>query len=102
MAMDLSEYTLQFPQGYDTDSEIWKAKGYTVVEVEVSGPLIARYSLMVYDPVRLAQDIESELTQVGPIFAEPNVVVVPTVGRDEIEQAVEVLARRGFRGLAPE
>ena len=100
--MDTPDYTLRFPQDYDTDEEIWKAKGYTVVEVEVSGPVATRFSLTVYDPVRLAQDIESELADVGPVFAEANVVVVPAVGRDEIEQAVEVLARRGFRGLTPE
>lgn len=102
MAMDAPDYMLRFPQDYDTDEEIWKAKGYTVVEVEVSAPVAARYSLTVYDPVRLAQDIETELEEVGPVFAEPNVMVVAAVGRDEIERAVEVLARRGFRGLAPE
>jgi len=102
MAMDTPAYTLRFPKDYDTDEEIWKAKGYAVVEVEVSGPVAARYSLTIYHPVRLAQDIETELAEVGAVFAEPNVVVVTAVGRDEIEQAVEVLARRGFRGLAPE
>lgn len=102
MTMDTPAFTLRFPPDYDTDEEIWQAKGYTIVELEVAEPVAARYSLTFYDPVRLAQDIESELSEVGPVFAEPNVVVVRAVGRAEIVQAVEVLARRGFRGLAPE
>lgn len=100
--MSTNEYTLRFPETYTTDHEIWRAKGYVIVVIEVAQRVTTRYSLTFYDPVRLAQDIESELGETSPLFFEPNLVVVSDVERSEIERAVEALARRDFSGLVPE
>jgi hypothetical protein len=48
------------------------------------------YKLIVYDPVRLAQEIDASLHR-GQIFFEPNLVVVKSVTREAMEQAAEQL-----------
>ena len=99
--MTIDPYQLHFPEDYETEEWIWTSKGYVVVELEVRGPTPTRYSLTVRDPTRLAQDVEAELGD-RSVFAEPNVLVVPTVDRASIERAIEELAGRGFRGLVVE
>ena len=93
-------YVLHFPPDYDADEWIWTSKGYLPVELEVGGTPPTRYSLTVFDPTRLVQDVEAELAD-GSVFNEPNLLVVPTVDRQSIQRAIEVLARREFRGLVP-
>lgn len=55
------------------------------------------YKLNFYDPVRLAQEIDAELRR-GQIFFESNLVVVKSVTREEMEQAVNALLRAGRCG----
>ena len=50
-----------------------------------------RYQLNFYDPVRLGQEIESELER-GSIFFEPNLVVVKSVTGSHMEEAARQLA----------
>lgn len=47
------------------------------------------------DPVRLRQDLESEIEQGHPYFWEPNLVVIPEVTMGAIQAAVEGLSRDG-------
>jgi hypothetical protein len=96
--MTRDAYDLRFPPDYESEEWIWTSKGYLVVELEVHGPTPARYSLTFRDPTRLSQDVEAELAD-QPVFAEPNVLVVPTVDRASVDRAVEELASRGFHGL---
>jgi hypothetical protein len=46
--------------------------------------------------VRLAQDLEEEAKWDRPYVAEPGLVVVPTVTRAAMSQAVEQLASTGY------
>lgn len=83
------EVTVEFPDDFDVNAEEIEAKGwYSGVVVVVDG---TRHALMVYDPVRLAQDVRAEL-EAGRPFAEPHLVVVPSVTRTAIEGAVRALA----------
>ncbi len=60
-----------------------------------------RYRLNFYDVVRLGQEIESELEN-GCVFFEPNLVIVRSVTRTEMEMAVEQLVQSGLvESLAP-
>ncbi|MEO3862863.1 hypothetical protein ABGB08_48950 [Acrocarpospora sp. B8E8] len=82
-------YELNFPD-YLTDYEIeTEAKGYLAnLEIISQGK---RYLLNVYDPVRLSQDIETEITSDG-YFSSANILIVPAVTRDEIRQAIQKIA----------
>jgi hypothetical protein len=61
----------------------------------VSGEALPEVTVQLpYDPVRLAQDVHGELAAGRP-FAEPNLVVVPSVTREAIKGAVQALARSG-------
>lgn len=48
------------------------------------------------DPVRLAQDLEAEVTAGRCCVAEPALIVVPTITRANMTAAVEQLYREGF------
>jgi acyl dehydratase len=76
-----------------TDRELeWEAKGYySNARMIVSG---RHYRLSFYDPVRLGQEIQSEVER-GSIFFEPNLVVVKSVTRADMERAAEFLALSG-------
>ena len=89
-------YELLFPDylsGYESETE---AKGYLVDLVIVTPD--ATYEVTVYDTVRLAEQITDEVASDGQ-FAVGNLLVVPTVTREEIAGAVERLARGGFAEL---
>jgi hypothetical protein len=61
-----------------------------------------RYRLNFYDPVRLRQEIEREFRR-GGMFFEPNLVVVPSVTRSDMERAAELLVKSGqMTSLTPE
>jgi hypothetical protein len=56
------------------------------------------YRLAFYDPVRLGQDVEEEL-QHGGFFFEPNLVVVPSITRQNMEKATAQLVNQAGLGL---
>jgi len=88
----MTEHSLDFPQGYEKYASEVESKGwFGDVKLTYSG---RRYRLTFYDPVRLAQEIDSEI-QRGGIFFEPNLVVVRSVTRPEMENAVTQLIERG-------
>ncbi len=61
-----------------------------------------RYQLNFYDPVRLSQEIESELER-GDVFFEPNLVVVKSVTGSSMAQAARQLVESDrVRFLAPD
>lgn len=71
------------------------AKGwFSEVRITIDGK---RYRLNFYDAVRLGQEIESAL-DCGGIFFEPNLVIVRSVTRVDMERAVEQLVQSGQIG----
>jgi hypothetical protein len=70
----------------------WESKGYYPgARLTVSGK---HYSLNFYDPVRLGQEIQGEFER-GLVFSEPNLVVIKSVTRADMEQAAEQLVQSG-------
>jgi hypothetical protein len=84
-------YTLILPSHFDEHGWEIEAKGWFVASVEVDGLMI---ELVFYDPARLKQEIEDELSK-SPAFFEKNIVVVSTVNRQSIESAVQGLYESG-------
>ena len=94
----MTDYRLVLPDHFDEDAATVEAKGW------FAGATLTlsdgrSYSLSFYDPVRLSQEIADELDRTG-FFAEPNLIVVKTVTREQIEQAVTQLSQANFVGLA--
>ena len=55
-----------------------------------------KHPIVFYDAVRLAQDLEEEASQGRPFLAERGMVVLQDVTRQNMEAAVEQLAKEGF------
>jgi hypothetical protein len=88
----MSNFAFVLPADFDDYEWEVEAKGwFSEARVTASGK---HYRLNFYDPVRLAQEIESEL-QRGDVFFEPNLVVVPAVTKSNMERAVELLVQSG-------
>jgi hypothetical protein len=89
----VTDYSLVFPEGFDDYAWEVESKGYLVdARLKFMG---RSYRINFYEPVRLAQDIEAELER-GSLFFEPNLVVVPSVTRQNMETAVEFLVQSGI------
>jgi hypothetical protein len=73
---------VRFPDDYESEEWIWASKGYLVIEVHVQSTTATVYVITIRDSTRLHQDVEAELAGGGPIFAEPNVVIVLSVNGD--------------------
>lgn len=92
LQMTMTDFLLVLPADYDDYAWEVQAKGcFADALLTVAG---RRYRLNFYDPTRLNQEIESELER-GVAFAEPNLVIVRTVTRSDMEQAAEMLVRSG-------
>jgi len=88
----MSNFSFVLPADFDDYAWEVEAKGwFSEARMTVSGK---HYRLNFYDPVRLAQTIEGDL-QEGPVFFEPNLVVVPTVTKSNMERAVKLLIQSG-------
>ena len=96
----MTNYSLAFAKGFDDYASIIETKGwYPEARRTFSGK---QYRLTFYDPFRLRQEIEAEL-QRGRAFFEPNLVIVPSVNRQNMEKAIEYLIQSGgFSSLSPE
>jgi hypothetical protein len=91
----MPEYSLYFPVGFEDYESEYESKGWLhAATLVVSGQ---RYVLSFYDPARLHQEIADELEK-QVVFAEPNLLVVPSVTRENIEKAVDFLVRSGNLG----
>jgi hypothetical protein len=85
------KFSIEIPDDFaDYEWEV-SAKGYITIAMIVSA---RRYRLSFYDPVRLSQEIRSDLERDHPFF-EPNLIVVESVTRAAIERAVHELVRSG-------
>ena len=84
-----------FPSGFDERAIVeMEAKGWISVVVEdVDG---ARYPIYFSDPIRLQQDLAAAVEQGTPWFAEPGLVIIPSVTIEAIGRTVVGLWRQGF------
>lgn len=92
----LSECRVHFPPDYDERGE-WEVenKGW-LHGVRVELPDGSIYPIALYDPVRLAQVLESDAKWGAGVIAEPGLVVIPELTRAAIVRAAEKLVQRGF------
>jgi hypothetical protein len=88
----MTDNSLVFPEGFDDYSFEVESKGW--FPGATFSFLGKKYRLTFYDPARLRQVIEHEL-QGGSFFFEPNLVVVPSVTRQNMEKAVKALIQSG-------
>jgi len=95
----MSSFTLVLPEDFhDYEWEV-EAKGYfTEAKLSASGK---NYRLNFFESVRLQQEIKSDLERVG-VFFEPNLVVVSSVTRANMERAAEVLVQLALESLVAE
>lgn len=90
------EPIISFRYGNDSRDEYEaKQRGYRDgVRVDLAHD--RRFELVIYDPVRLSQDIQ-RLAETGqPYFTEPNMVVLPEVTTEQIVTAIRTLAGEGY------
>jgi len=93
---------LIFEGGFDTrEAAESRDRGYrSHVWVEFANG--ERYSVVFYDPVRLQQDLQHETDVGNPYIAEPGLIVLPEVTKENMEKAVCCLAEEGyFESLRP-
>lgn len=76
----------------DHDWAMTETKGWIEVTVRWAG---GEHTVTFYDPIRLAQTVQTVLTQPG-YFAERALVVVPKLTRDAIESTVAAMTRNDF------
>jgi hypothetical protein len=93
---------LTFKYGWDDrDDEETLMKGYRsdgIVE-SLEGEV---YSVYFIDPIRLQQDLEAEEELGSTFLAEPGLIVLPSVTRKAMENAVRQLWKQGyFESLKP-
>jgi len=88
--------TLRFTCDYD-ERTAWEVeqKGWFECAVAVM-PNGLEIALSFWDPVRLSQEI-TDRARVGRVcFAEPGLVIVPTVTREHMEQAIKELGEAKY------
>lgn len=85
-----------FPDWYDERGEAdAESKGW-LQGVAVRLPSGESQSLFIYDPVRLAQDLEEETKTGTPFVACPGLIVIPHITRQAIVSAVNKLIDEGY------
>lgn len=61
-----------------------------------------RFAVVFYDAARLQQDLQEEADTGNPFLAEPGLIVLPEVTRENMERAICRLAEEGyFESLRP-
>jgi hypothetical protein len=92
----MTNYTLTFPDDFDDYEWEVKSKGwFGDAKLKLLGK---ECRLNFYDPVRLGQEIESEL-HCRTAFFEHNLIVIQSVTRSDMKSAVEILVQSGEAGL---
>lgn len=90
------EYSLILPENFDDYGWEVESKGYfSEAKLAFAGKL---YPLHFYDAGRLSQEIESEL-QRGSAFFEPNLIVLHSVTRENMNKSIEALVSSGAVNL---
>ncbi|MDP3638828.1 MAG: hypothetical protein Q8R51_15725 [Azonexus sp.] len=88
----MSSFSFVLPADFaDYEWEVTAKGCFSEARMTVSGK---HYRLNFYDAVRLGQEIESELER-GEVFFEPNLVIVRSVTKADMEQAAEQLVQSG-------
>src|SRR5437868_4112651 len=89
-------YHVVFPAWYDERGE-WEAESKGWLQgAELHSSHGEVYPLFFYDPVRLGQDLEREAQHGKPYIAHPGLIVIPTITREAILQAVTKLLEADF------
>jgi len=95
----MSSFTLVLPEDFQDYAWEVEAKGwFSLAKLSASGK---SYRLNFYDGVRLQQTIEDGLER-GGVFFEPNLVVVSSLTRANMERAAEVLVQSALESLIAE
>jgi hypothetical protein len=96
----MSSYSFALPSDFaDYEWEVTAKGCFSEARMTVAGK---QYRLNFYDAVRLGQEIESELEN-GGVFFEPNLVVVRSVTKAEMERVAGQLVQYGLvASLTPE
>jgi len=89
---NLKNHSLEFPKGFDDYASELESKGW-FSEARLSF-LGKKYRLSFYDPARLGQEVDADI-QRGGVFFEPNIVVIPSLTRSNMEDAVAQLVESG-------
>ena len=88
----MSTYSFALPEGFAEYEWEVEAKGcFSEARISV---LEKNYRLNFYDPVRLGQEITSEFER-GSIFFEPNLVIIQSVTKINMERAAKILVQSG-------
>lgn len=84
----MSNFSFVLPADFsDYEWEVQSKGCFSEARMTVSGK---HYRLNFYDSARLAQEIASELER-GGVFFEPNLVIVQSVTRLDMERAADIL-----------
>lgn len=96
----MSNYSFALPSDFaDYEWEVTAKGCFSEARLTVAEK---SYRLNFYDVVRLGQEIESEFER-GGLFFEPNLVIVRSVTKAEMEGATEQLVQSGLvASLTPE
>ena len=88
--------TFHFPPDFDERAEFeMTPRGYLAGgQIELADG--RRFPVTFYDPVRLAQDVESCVESGVPMLAEPGLVVIPEVTREVLLRTIPELVRERF------
>ena len=84
------DYSLELPDDFDDYAWEVESKGWFSGAIALFGG--SRYRVVFYDLARLSQDIEEELDE-SAAFLERNLLVVKTVDRNNMEKAIEFVAK---------
>lgn len=86
------KFSLILPADFDEYEWEVSSKGYFPAATVVAGNIT--YRINFYDSARIGQEIASELEK-STMFFEKNLVIVPSVTRFAMEQAVSLLVSSG-------
>lgn len=94
----MRNYSLNFPEHFDEQAPIIAAKGWIDGVVIVAGDRCYRPEF--YDPPRFAQTVADDVDETGMVVPH-NIVVIPKVTREHVEEAARRLAEADFVRLRP-
>jgi hypothetical protein len=96
-ASDLSGWDAELVFYVDDERALWEAEARGCLShVAVRLPDGTEYPVYFYDPVRLAQDLETVAESGAAVIAEPGMIVVPAVTPECMTCAIRELARSGY------
>jgi hypothetical protein len=81
----VNRFEIEFPEGFDDYAWEVESKGWLSGVVVTIGD--RRFSVTVYDPIRLAQEIRDAMDRSGAFF-EHNLLVVPIVTRAHVQAGI--------------